>query len=129
MFLSLPKKSRPPKRKQRHHYLTLTPRPPHLIPSCENTNASLKNSNYTTSQQNLKQKKQTHLNTSTPQHLNLLLVEGGFFVTTGHGEKSFIPLQKGDTVVHQSDLLHGVHVTSGEPLARGFKGPVLFGGF
>jgi len=40
--------------------------------------------------------------------------EGGFFVTTGNGEKSFIPLQKGDTVVHQSDLLHGVHVVSGE---------------
>ena len=40
--------------------------------------------------------------------------EGGFFVTTGNGEKSFIPLQKGDTVVHQSDLLHGVHVVSGQ---------------
>ncbi|CAK9057619.1 unnamed protein product [Durusdinium trenchii] len=40
--------------------------------------------------------------------------EGGFFVTTGNGEKSFIPLQRGDTVVHQSDLLHGVHVRHGE---------------
>lgn len=40
--------------------------------------------------------------------------EGGFFVTTGNGEKSFIPLQKGDTLVHQSDLLHGVHVVTGE---------------
>ena len=39
---------------------------------------------------------------------------GGFFVTTGNGEKSFIPLQRGDTVVHQSDLLHGVHVKQGE---------------
>ncbi|CAE7940000.1 HET-E1 [Symbiodinium sp. KB8] len=39
---------------------------------------------------------------------------GGFFVTTGNGEKSFIPLQQGDTVVHQSDLLHGVHVKAGE---------------
>ena len=40
--------------------------------------------------------------------------QGGFFVTTGNGEKSFIPLQRGDTVVHQSDLLHGVHVKDGE---------------
>ena len=40
--------------------------------------------------------------------------EGGFFVTTGNGEKSFIPLQRGDAVVHQSDLLHGVHVREGE---------------
>ena len=40
--------------------------------------------------------------------------QGGFFVTTGNGEKSFIPLQRGDTVVHQSDLLHGVHVKQGE---------------
>lgn len=40
--------------------------------------------------------------------------EGGFFVTTGNGEKSFIPLQRGDAVVHQSDLLHGVHVRAGE---------------
>ncbi|CAJ1390655.1 unnamed protein product [Effrenium voratum] len=40
--------------------------------------------------------------------------EGGFFVTTGSGEKSFLPLQRGDTVVHQSDLLHGVHVKRGD---------------
>lgn len=39
--------------------------------------------------------------------------EGGFFVTTGTGLNSFIPLQRGDTVIHQSDLLHGVHVQSG----------------
>mmetsp|Transcript_89976 Transcript_89976/g.160153 ORF Transcript_89976/g.160153 Transcript_89976/m.160153 type:complete len:548 (+) Transcript_89976:45-1688(+) len=40
--------------------------------------------------------------------------DGGFFVTTGAGEQSFIPLQRGDTVIHQSDLLHGVHVQRGE---------------
>ena len=40
--------------------------------------------------------------------------EGGFFVTTGTGQRSFIPLQRGDTVVHQGDLLHGVHVKRGD---------------
>lgn len=42
-----------------------------------------------------------------------LAFDGGFFVTTGTGLQSFIPLQQGDTVVHQGDLLHGVHVLSG----------------
>lgn len=40
--------------------------------------------------------------------------DGGFYVTTGTGLQSFIPLQRGDTVVHQGDLLHGVHVRSGD---------------
>merc|ERR1719203_843363 len=38
---------------------------------------------------------------------------GGFFVTTGTGLNTFIPLQQGDAVIHQSDLLHGVHVQRG----------------
>jgi len=39
--------------------------------------------------------------------------DGGFFVSTGTGLHSFIPLQQGDTVIHQGDLLHGVHVLRG----------------
>lgn len=39
--------------------------------------------------------------------------DGGFYVTTGTDLHSFLPLQRGDTVVHQSDLLHGVHVRNG----------------
>jgi hypothetical protein len=39
--------------------------------------------------------------------------DGGIYVTTGggHNATSFIALQAGDALVHQSDLLHGVHVT------------------
>lgn len=37
---------------------------------------------------------------------------GGLFVTTGR-DKTFIPLEIGDAVMHQSNLLHGVQVKSG----------------
>ncbi|KAL3919502.1 MAG: hypothetical protein SGILL_003722 [Bacillariaceae sp.] len=37
--------------------------------------------------------------------------KGGLYVSTGHGqEREFLQLGKGDAVVHQSTLLHGVHV-------------------
>jgi len=38
--------------------------------------------------------------------------QGGLFVTTGQN-KSFVELGAGDAVLHGSDLLHGVEVTSG----------------
>ena len=43
--------------------------------------------------------------------------EGGLYVSTGAGyagEERFLPLAAGDAVVHQSTLLHGVSVSSGE---------------
>ena len=52
--------------------------------------------------------------------------DGGLYVSTGSSSSNnnnttnsassryYLPLQKGDAVVHQSDLLHGVRVTSGE---------------
>ena len=55
--------------------------------------------------------------------------DGGLYVSTGSSRRSssssnnnnnsassryYLPLQTGDAVVHQSDLLHGVRVTSGE---------------
>ena len=35
---------------------------------------------------------------------------GGLYVTTSRGQKRFLALNKGDAVVHQSDLYHGVKV-------------------
>ena len=35
---------------------------------------------------------------------------GGLYVTTSRGQKRFLALRKGDAVVHQSDLYHGVKV-------------------
>ena len=35
---------------------------------------------------------------------------GGLYVTTSRGKKKFLALRKGDAVVHQSDLYHGVQV-------------------
>ena len=43
--------------------------------------------------------------------------EGGLYVSTGAGyagTESFLPLAAGDAVLHQSTLLHGVRVTSGQ---------------
>ena len=41
--------------------------------------------------------------------------DGGLYVSaSGDGAREWIALQKGDAVVHQSDLLHGVDVTRGE---------------
>ena len=38
---------------------------------------------------------------------------GGLYVSGGGGERRWLPIRKGDAVMHQSDLLHGVDVTSG----------------
>jgi len=35
---------------------------------------------------------------------------GGLYAATGHGQKQFLALNKGDAVIHQSGLLHGVQV-------------------
>ena len=35
---------------------------------------------------------------------------GGLFVSTDHGRRRFLALKRGDAVVHQGDLLHGVQV-------------------
>lgn len=35
---------------------------------------------------------------------------GGLYVSTGHGQRQFLPLEKGDAAVHSSMLLHGVKV-------------------
>jgi hypothetical protein len=35
---------------------------------------------------------------------------GGLYVSTGHGQREFVPLYTGDAVAHQSSLLHGVQV-------------------
>jgi len=35
---------------------------------------------------------------------------GGLYVTTEKGDDRFIALNRGDAIVHQSDLFHGVHV-------------------
>jgi len=40
--------------------------------------------------------------------------EGGLYVSTGAGKEFYLPLSAGDAVFHQSTLLHGVRVTSGE---------------
>lgn len=41
--------------------------------------------------------------------------DGGLYVSaSGDGAREWIALQKGDAVIHQSDLLHGVDVTRGE---------------
>lgn len=41
--------------------------------------------------------------------------DGGLYVSTGnsHDDRLFVAMQRGDAVVHQSDLLHGVQVGSG----------------
>jgi hypothetical protein len=39
---------------------------------------------------------------------------GGLYLATSHRERVQLPLQRGDAVVHQSDLLHGVQVDEGE---------------
>lgn len=39
---------------------------------------------------------------------------GGLYLGTSLHTRFVLPLQRGDVVVHQSDLLHGVEVTSGE---------------
>jgi len=39
--------------------------------------------------------------------------EGGLYVTTSQGKMSFLALDAGDAVYHESDLLHGVEVTKG----------------
>jgi hypothetical protein len=40
--------------------------------------------------------------------------DGGLYVESGQGSRQTIALHGGDAIVHQSDLLHGVHVTAGE---------------
>jgi len=40
---------------------------------------------------------------------------GGLYVATGHGQRQFLGLNKGDAVVHQSTLFHGVKVYDVEP--------------
>ena len=35
---------------------------------------------------------------------------GGLYVSTGYGQRQFVPLYSGDAVAHQSTLLHGVQV-------------------
>jgi TPR repeat protein len=35
---------------------------------------------------------------------------GGLYVSTGYGQRQFVPLYLGDAVAHQSNLLHGVQV-------------------
>jgi hypothetical protein len=35
---------------------------------------------------------------------------GGLYVSTGHGQREYLALNKGDAAVHQSTLLHGVQV-------------------
>jgi len=39
---------------------------------------------------------------------------GGLYAATGHGQRQFIALNKGDVVIHQSSLLHGVQVYDAE---------------
>lgn len=39
--------------------------------------------------------------------------DGGMMVSTGTGKDWYLAMQEGDTLVHQSDLLHGVHVKQG----------------
>ena len=39
---------------------------------------------------------------------------GGLYVATGRAQRQVVALARGDAVVHQGDLLHGVHVSSGE---------------
>lgn len=36
--------------------------------------------------------------------------EGGLYVSTGYGQKEYLPLQRGDAAIHRSFLLHGVQV-------------------
>lgn len=36
--------------------------------------------------------------------------EGGLYVSTGYGQREYLPLQRGDAAIHQSFLLHGVQV-------------------
>ena len=38
---------------------------------------------------------------------------GGLYVESGQGSRQTIALHSGDAIVHQPDLLHGVHVTEG----------------
>eukprot|EP00804_Cyclotella_cryptica_P014076 CCRYP_021200-RB/>CCRYP_021200-RB protein AED:0.00 eAED:0.00 QI:91/-1/1/1/-1/1/1/771/482 len=35
---------------------------------------------------------------------------GGLYVATGVGQREYLPLNKGDAVLHRSNVLHGVHV-------------------
>jgi TPR repeat protein len=35
---------------------------------------------------------------------------GGLYVSTGYGQRQFVPLYSGDAIIHQSTLLHGVQV-------------------
>ena len=35
---------------------------------------------------------------------------GGLYVSTGYGQRQFVPLYSGDAIAHQSTLLHGVQV-------------------
>ena len=39
--------------------------------------------------------------------------DGGIFVASNAGSAKFVPLQKGDALVHNSDLFHGVNVPEG----------------
>ena len=39
---------------------------------------------------------------------------GGLYVSAKNDSRLFLPLMKGDAVMHQSDLLHGVRVTKGD---------------